>query len=626
MKRILLIIVAAFFFAALQGQDVENKVETKFYRPSITYLFIQSDNNKSMLVLEKMKDIEIEIKFDDHRIDFQFLKLPKYPQAPGENATAQERLKYNQEFAKVDSTRKLQINSFVAASTNPIVGKWFSRDASGNMSFDLVGQRGINTATDADAVAANASQVDSREMLGYKLINKTYVLLWDITQVLTMEQVYDAKDAKGRGKEGYKPVERTEEGYVVSYTVRAFKMDFNDSVNAAFFYNYWVDEENHDRAKSDKWSTATFPINQVAITSGTVSSTQPKDPNSPRYKYQKKKTMDELILETPTKIQADACFNLSKKIEDFRVKAPVFKTDPLSAKLGTKEALYFEQRFFIYEIGIDKEGNQEKIRKGVARVKTIANNDTIAVGETEPSVFRQQGGKKLYEGMLMESMEDIGTIGHIGYLAGGNKAVSGVTLGVEYMISKSLGKSKISGLYFGLGGAINMFKDKKPGNVRLSTVDGSLITNLGEWSGTTMNFWANFTKEIYLLPQGNFYLAPSLGIGFSAYSFSKYDGELLTEYSFYDEDNNAYTWGAFMYPVKLGLGINLHPNVTFQIQPGFSFVRPYTTSLKDSSGESTSYTLVQTSSSADVDTDWAFDKIDTGSTNFTLGFILKIRL
>lgn len=360
MKKILVGVFMLFVFWGASAQDVEKKVETKFYRPSITYLFVQSDENKSMMVLNKMKEIEIEKKFDDHRIDFQFLKLPKYPNAPGENATLDDKLKYNKAYAEVDSIRKIQIYKFVLASSNPIMGKWFGRDDSGNMTFDLIGQRGLNTATDADAVAAKASQIDNREMLGEKLIDKTYILLWDITSVLTMEQVYDARDAKGRGKEGYKPVERTEEGYVVSYTVKAFKLDFNDSVAAVFYNDLWVDSNSSDRNKVSNWANSTFPVNQVAFSSGTVQATQPKDPNHIRYKTQKKKSMDELLLETPSKIQADATFNLSKKIEDFRVKAPIYQTKPLSAKLGTKEGLYFEQRFFVYEIVLDKDGNQKK--------------------------------------------------------------------------------------------------------------------------------------------------------------------------------------------------------------------------------------------------------------------------
>lgn len=278
---------------------------------------------------------------------------------------------------------------------------------------------------------------------------------------------------------------------------------------------------------------------------------------------------------------------------------------------------------------------RKKNRRGVARAKKIVNNDTIATGESPASIFRQQGGKKLYEGMLIESMEDIGIIGHIGYLTGGNKAISGVTLGVEYLISRPLKVQALGDLYFGIGGAFNAFKDINPGYISFNpgynyrgTVTGTniLTTEEKEWSGITMNFWANVTKEIYLLPQGNFYLAPTIGVGFTGYSFTKYKGNLLTDYSWYDDEDNPYTWGAFMFPIKLGLGINLHPNVSLQIQPGFSIVRPYTTSLDINEDESESYSLIQSSSSSDVATDWAFDKIATGSTNFSLGILVKIRL
>ena len=102
--------------------------------------------------------------------------------------------------------------------------------------------------------------------------------------------------------------------------------------------------------------------------------------------------MRELLEDIPAEIQNNAVFELGRKIEDFRLKVTVFKAYPVSAKLGTKEDLYIDQRFYVYEIEQEKNGNQKINRKGVVRVKTINDNKQVATGSSLPSVFQQVAG------------------------------------------------------------------------------------------------------------------------------------------------------------------------------------------------------------------------------------------
>ena len=98
-----------------------------------------------------------------------------------------------------------------------------------------------------------------------------------------------------------------------------------------------------------------------------------------------KKTMQELLEDIPANIQSGAAFELGRKIEDFKLKVTVFKAYPVTAKLGTKEDLYTDQRFYVYEIEQDRSGNQSTVRKGVVRAKTINDNKGIATGTSLPS-------------------------------------------------------------------------------------------------------------------------------------------------------------------------------------------------------------------------------------------------
>ena len=202
-------------------------------------------------------------------------------------------------------------------------------------------------------IADKASSAGRIEMMGALLINKTYAIVYTFSNVKTMEEVYDAMDAVGARTKNYKPVKRTQEGYQMEYLAYLYKLNYNDSVSAIFDNNYWTSSDQHNREKAQAWESATFPMNFILSVSGSVSSTQSNDPNSAIYKLVRRKSMEELLQDMPPEIQDDAITKFSKKVEDFKVKAPVFQETPLSAKLGTKEGLYRDERFYIYEIELD---------------------------------------------------------------------------------------------------------------------------------------------------------------------------------------------------------------------------------------------------------------------------------
>jgi hypothetical protein len=228
-----------------QVTDKKN-VETSYFRPSVTFLFLRPENNNEKLLVDKLYDLPINPKFDEHKINFQHLdkkSLMQYPEPPAavdplnviEYRVYKKKLnEYNKNYAFVDSVRKVQISTYVKSSTNPIIGKWMNRNSQGLMNFDLISKRGLYSSTDADASSAKNSAVDRRAEIGEKLVSKSYVFLWSVNTIKTMEDVYNEKDASGKGQKDYKPVQRTDEGFVISYTVKVYKVIFNDSVSSVF--------------------------------------------------------------------------------------------------------------------------------------------------------------------------------------------------------------------------------------------------------------------------------------------------------------------------------------------------------------------------------------------------------
>ncbi|HRZ97483.1 MAG TPA: hypothetical protein P5084_08005 [Paludibacter sp.] len=559
MKRTILLLIIVGIIPCVFGQSTVKKVNTKYFRPAITSLFFQPRNAYEEVLVNKFKNLELNTKFDNHKIDFPCLA----------NVTT------------LDFQKNQKIKSYLQLATNPIMAKWWNRDADGNFNFLYVAERGLYTATDADAMISRSSSTNRIEMLGEQLIDKSYILVYEITELYTMEDYYNKVDAQNKKKSNYTPVKRTDEGFVANYNVYAYKMNFNDSVSNIFYSDYWVDKKNHDIQKVAKWASATFPVKYVATVSGTARSTQPKDPKNVAYLNKKKKTSNELIEDMPVDIQTNAIFELSRKIEDFRLKVTVYKAYPVTAKLGTKEGLYIDQRFYVYEIEQEKNGNQKTNRMGVVRAKKIMDNKKVASGVSKPSVFQQVNGKRLYEGMFMESKEDYGLIANIGGTASSYNSLGGFYIGADYRISKF---ANISELHLGLDISMGSMKNIYPGQVETET---SVLTSSGDYlSGSTSAIAVTISKENYYSKLGNMYVKPSIGFGVSAYSFTEFNGSTISES--YKKD---YSWSSLYMPVSVGIGWNVTPLVSLEYRPGFFIRFAATTGNSDSLHQySTSYT------------------------------------
>jgi hypothetical protein len=613
---------------SLSYGQADKKVETKFMRPSVTTLFYAPTDARESSVLNTFKNLPMVSKFDDHSIVYADLKLnlPAAPDVPLSNAGAAAMKDYNAKIQEINALRESQINDYISKASNPIVAKWWNRSPEGDFDASLLSKRGSYTATDADVLADKAAAASRLEMLGESLLNKSYLVLYKISNIRTMEEVYDAADAAGAKVKGYVPAKRTEEGYQLYYTADLYKLNYNDSVSALFYQDYWSSKENHDANKAEAWGSATFPMDLVNSHNSSASATQSNDPNSAIYKIIRRKSMDELLQDLPSGIQDDAITYFTRKVEDFQLKVTVYEEHPLTAKLGSKEGLSLDQRFFIYEIQLDPKTNQQiKKRKGVARATSkISTNDSIASGETKPSVFKQQGGKKIYQGMLMVEHNDLGIIVIAGYKSNpSDLSMNGINLGLEYNISKLLGKvleskSMPGGLYLGANITINSMTDVLPGYISaIGPMD--CVTDDGKWSGSTLALDFTLSKEMYITRKGNIYLLPTITYGASNISFTKEGDQLLTDSN--DETQmKAFSWSARTIQLGLGLGFNFGPRVSFLLQPMFVMKGAYQDGNKAA--------LTQYSSEDDIAGDWqkVFINIDKSKSSLPINLNLKIRL
>jgi hypothetical protein len=569
-----------YLFAQKQAEVKRTTVETKFYRPSLTNLFIQPESSEARTVVDEFKKLDVEKRFDNNSVVTNTISvtLPVAPKMPTSDDPLELRklMKEYKNALKVYEEQKLvAIQKQVKPITKQVIAKWWSRDASGNMGDELILNRGMFSATDKDVIQDGASEISRRANIGYELIKRSYVTVYEIKEVKNMQKVYDDIDAAAKitaqiTKKEFKPVKRTEEGYQASYNAITYKIVWNDSVQSVFFDKFWVDKSTSSSDRSSKinaFENSNYPLLQVASISGTASSTQSNDPKS----YGGllggvRKTMDQLLRDMPAGIQEDAMFKTTKLVEDFQIKAPIFVTYPTQVKIGTKEGIYIDERFMVYQKVVDQETKMETKKKmGMIRVKSITDNNVVANGDSKASLFQQQAGKKLNSGYYIQMKEDIGTSVTLGYGVGDN-LMGGVYVSIDQRISKFLKKTKYArGVYVTLGANVTAFKDKK------------IVLDDSTYSGSVLNYSVGIGKEMYFTKRGHLFLYPSVSYSIHSITLGKRQGKELSQtnssnvFGSNTYDEKDYSWSTSGALASLGIGYNFSSTMSLLIRPSVSY-------------------------------------------------------
>lgn len=600
-----------FVFSTAIGQNVTGKkVETKFLRPSMTNLFAKANSTEANTVVAAASKLTPEMRFDNHNVSNNVLVFNFGP-APvmAETTDVTQMKKARDDYQEAMKNYKIAVDNECKSKLSPvsksIVEKWFSVKPNGDMTDELINQRGNYTATDTDVKKDQASENSRLNQLGYDLMKRTYVTLYNITNVKNMQQVYDEADAAGMKlaaitKKPFEPVKRTMEGYQVSYSSSIYKLDWNEEVSSNFYDKYYVDattEAKDRQSKISAFGQSNYPMVFMAEVSGTISSIQSNDPAS--YVLTTRKTMQELLENSAPDIQEDAMYKASKKIDDFRVKAPLFKTYPTLSKIGTKEGLYLDQRMFVYELDGDK-----KVKKGIVTVAKIEDNAKVATGETTPSRFRQVAGKRIEPFHFLESKEDMGLSFTIGFSPGNVSAANGFNASIDARINRFLKVKDANSSTLTRGVNLSL-------NIAYNAINETIFvgeTNNSE--ATSLMAGLNIGKEIAITKKGNIYIFPQIGASYLSYSFTKIDGEdIPDEFADYKE------WTGISANITFGIGINIASNLSLIIKPSYQML---VTNFKDKADREVSdpeYPLT-------LNEKWK--KINDASMPITFGLRLKL--
>lgn len=559
-------LLTCFFLLLTNCAFAQEAVKLTFDRPSVTEVFLRSGVNYSSQIYTSGRE---DYKLMDNRADNN-----------------------NLGYSSIQSLDEVQ-----SISDKTLSFIW-NRDNLGNFSDSIINYRGSYTATDNEFLADNASQISRLGELGYRLLNKAYIFVYEITSVVDMETIYDEQDNEKRQriaeynsnrKEGkpakeFKPVMRIAQGYQVGFNVIIYRINWNDSIQSYFFNELWVDQgttENR-RSRIQKFNSWNVPFTEVYKYSSMFNQTTVKSAEE----QPDPEILSAMLSRVDRSMRSQAMSGVSEIIPDFKVRANVSSAYPILAKLGKKESLRMEDRYFIYELSKDTSGEIVRTLKGWANVGIIRNNKKMANGEMKQSVFIQHGGQKVFDGMIIEEENDAGVVAQLG-LGVNNPYYNGLSLGLEFNTTKidvtrffglpiSTRNILLPGVYVGANLNWGYGFKQKMGNIFAEAYAPdsnfpNLTTNILTNSSDLYNTWSAgielfIGKEFYVTRTGSFYLYPKAGVNISFFNITRENGEPIHKIS---DDTSPFSRGSIGGYYSLNIGYNFSPDITYFLEPMF---------------------------------------------------------
>ena len=553
-----------------------NVVKTEYTRNSITLLVLDYGDSPYMDHFRTPGRLNVPEKFDDNNLNYTLLPA---------NFTRSQMIDHSKSVvAGITYIAKSNMNDdFIEPLfglvksykiPNAIIAKEFNRQPDGSFNMDVIAQRGLYNAdvTDYQKAQATMRKDNALKDQGEQLLNNSYILVFDFKQVKTMTEVYNAMDAVSE-----KPVVRTQNGYKANGNAYLYRIDFNDSVYNTFLQSMWIDNNTDPvvrQARIKLFDNNIFPVQRIAII--------PFETNALQYNADQgvlapkvQKNSEQLFADLISNTLNGTVTSIEKLNDQFRVKAQITSVHPIGVKIGTKEGLKLDQRYFVFESRLGPRGNQYSKRMGVIRSKKVVNNSyniSDKKGMTEPSLFYQTAGKKLGNmGMFVEQKNDWGFGLCFGYTYGN---MGGANLSLEFNIMSIFNSA------FKLKTGITALKLYVAGGFDYRTYDSKslvyAISGQQEQSIMFVKFEGGFAKDFYFAR--NFQIGPVLGFGME-------QANLTEDYSDVN-GGTKYTLSTLYGNAGLRFGINITHNLQLQITG--NYLMPVGTVTEDIKKDKTS--------------------------------------
>lgn len=593
---------------------ISNKLTSQnnqeYSRNSISVLFIKH-SGENLSIFDYINDVQVPDKYDYNffgnnavNVDFPMIStnMLKY-NSLYERLQQLIDLKSNDQYtisqirnirneiqtlkallAVEESERNSEIINSISRNKIPnnVLGSVLMDNKLGYMTTDVIAQRGMYNATDAQYLTAMNSERKLAMIKdeGQALLKNTYLFVFDITNYYSKE---DEKDSR------LKTIYVTGNAYLMKLKVDQLMAD-----------GQWDDliflEPN--KQKLEKFNNFNFPYQimsnvpfmvstanykvdaggtGVNLLTNLISSVTKNNNNSTKeisYQFKSDAQIQQELLEK-TITEADNKF--TRIHEQFKVRSGIYAVNPLSVKIGTKENLKKDHLFKVSETRISKKGDTTERKIGWVRAKKVVNNRVNSSGKTEPSLFYKVASKKIARGMRVSHVPEKGFIIGVGYnynLENTSDAANGDILKSTGLLDGPvINVDYITHLTPGLRVGMEL-----GGMQKISTQDVVYETG-GESTGLTFtgnNMFAGLTiQKIFQANRIEF--TPLIGGYYSTITYDKYSDNSGTEYLI-KENSSLVGLKSSQYGITGGLKLGLNLGRNFQLNIGYK----YAYKLKDS--------------------------------------------
>ena len=397
MKKMSLIIAALIYMVGVvAAQDVVGsslKVPSTYDRSSLTYLVLDYPSaNHFNFIRNNVGKVTFSDKFYNNNLSYLSMQSPY----------AKDYVGINKSQLILDALKSKRV-------ANEIVAKWYSMDSEGMMNLELIHSRGMFNATDEAYLQAKTTKRGNAQLEDYgnRLIDRSYIVVIDYYDVKTMQEA-EVKDSKG---------------WKAGFQAYLYRIDYNEGIQNQIYDN-WIYEDDTPSVKANKKAALKkLEIPLVFVKNVMLSATESQSTKTGTINVlgsKKPKTDDELMAGVLQKSYDEVLYNLEMGVDHFRVVTTIFGIRPIRAKIGKKEGIKTDNRYFAYEYVYDEERDitEQKFRGVIRATKKIADNVQVATGKSPTTEFYQTSGRRMEPGYLLHQKNDFGAELSVGYEIG----------------------------------------------------------------------------------------------------------------------------------------------------------------------------------------------------------------
>lgn len=361
---------------------------------------------------EKIRQVFDQLRLDD-RYDMNVI--------PTQHITVKgQRLYTDREGNFIAPDRTKQIDDFLNAENIglEIISYLFDRNPqTGRFSLNRLYKRGAYNASDENIRVSRATKRGEDEIkeAGFALIDRSYILVYDFANIR-----YEYQAGSGSGEGDYY--------WYASPAAYIFKIEWSETLQNQLFA-CWIDENTVSfeigKRKKD-FSRLHIPVKFImriahddfSVCTG-IGEQQRKVAKGGQ-RSASDQTLKEAAFTNLIYRSADA---LGEKIEskhaDFRIQNTLYALHPIRSKIGKKENVRVNDRYFVYEYQMKDDHTLKRRRRGViGATPRIADNRGVATGQTPTTEFYQMAGGRLAEGMTIEEKHSLHLNLDLGYRYG----------------------------------------------------------------------------------------------------------------------------------------------------------------------------------------------------------------